>query len=64
MLNKTMALNAKTKKRNDSRCMNEYKKRLCTPKLKKKNESKRPERVCLMALNARIEGSGDGLNER
>ena len=59
-----MALNTKTKKRNDSRCMNGYERQLCTPKLKKKNDSKRPERVCPMALNARMEGNGDGSNER
>ena len=34
------------------------------PKLKKKNDSKRPEGVCLMALNANMEENGDGLNER
>ena len=41
MPNGIMALNAKTKKRNDSRRMNGYEKRLCTPKLKKRNDSKK-----------------------
>ena len=34
------------------------------PKLKKISDLKRPERACPMALNARIEENGDGLNER
>ena len=50
--------------RNDSKCMNRYERQLCTPKLKKRNYSKRPERVCPMALNAKMEENGDGSNER